>query len=114
MIRPTQRPLDREEQKRAFEALHQQYAKPSTITYNFPIEAYKPEKPIEEQQLQEFRKMLQDRGMKTDTVDGKLEEKKTSTVIKQFYCNHVFSAVKASYMGLPIRYKICSKCGVVK
>jgi hypothetical protein len=88
--------------------------KPSSITYSFPIQAYKPEKPLEEQQLQEFRKLLNDRGMKTKIIDEKLEEKKTSTVIKQFYCNHIFSPIRASYMGLPIRYKICSKCGIVK
>jgi len=38
--------------------------KPSSITYCFPIQAYKPEKPFQEQQIQEFCKLLNDRGMK--------------------------------------------------
>jgi hypothetical protein len=112
--RPTQRPLNREEQKLQFENLQKQYKQPEQQIPQFPIEPLKPEKPIEEVQLKTFRTMLAERGMKTVEVERVLEEKKTTTTIKQFYCNHSYTPVRASYMGLPIRYKICSKCGIVK
>jgi hypothetical protein len=114
--RPTQRPLDREEQKRQFEALQNRYAPPPDTIPVFPIQPLVPEKPIEEIQLKSFRDMLKERGM-NDTVqkvEKQIEEKKTVDTVKQFYCTHKYTPVRANYMGLPIRYKICSKCGSVK
>jgi len=114
--RPTQAPLNREQQKKEFEERQQQYAPPKSNIPLFPIQAIKPEKPIEEIQLKTFRDMLNERGLHTTVlqVEKTLEENKTSTTIKQFYCGHSFMPVRASFMGLPIRYKICSKCGIVK
>ena len=114
--RPTQRPLDREEQKKAFEALQQQYAPPKQIVQSFPLQPIKPEKPIQSTQNASFRDMLKERGLQDSVVkvDEIIKEEKTNTTIKQFYCAHNFSPIRASFMGLPIRYKICSKCGVVK
>jgi hypothetical protein len=114
--RPTQRPLNREEQKQQFESLQNRYSPPAQQIPVFPIEPIKPEKPGEEVQLKTFRDMLKERGMQETVtkVEKHIEEKKTSHTIKQFYCNHMFTPVRASYMGLPIRYKICSKCGIVK
>ena len=114
--RPTQTPLNREQQKQAFENLQQQYDPPKSNTPIFPIEPLKIEKPIEEQQLKTFRDMLKERDMHTSVlkVENHIEEKKTSTTIKQFYCPHIYVPVRASYMAIPIRYKICSKCGLVK
>jgi len=114
--RPTQRPLDRDAQKKAFEALQQQYSPPEQIVKAFPIEPIKSEKPIETSQNLTFRNMLKERGLQDRViqVDKIIEEKKTTTTIQQFYCTHMFSPVRASFMGLPIRYKICSKCGIVK
>lgn len=114
--RPTQRPLNREEQKMQFEALQNRYSIPPQTIPTFPIESLKPEKPIEEIQLKTFRDMLKERGMNETVVkvEKHIEENKTSHTIKQFYCSHTYAPVRASYMGLPIRYKICSKCGIVK
>lgn len=110
------RPLTRAEQKKAFESLQQIYVPPKSETPIFPIEPLKIEKPIEEIQLKTFRDMLKERDMHTivSKVEKNIEEKKTSTTIKQFYCSHVYVPVRASYMAIPIRYKICSKCGLVK
>jgi len=114
--RPTQAPLNREAQKLAFEALQNIYKVPEPQLQHFPVEALKPEKPSEEIFLKSYKNILEERGL-THTkiqVEKTIEEKKSTTTIKQFYCGHSFSPVRASYMGLPIRYKICSKCGVVK
>jgi len=114
--RPTQAPLNREEQKRAFEALQNQYKVPEQQVQQFPIESLKPEKPSEEIFLKTYKNILEERGINSTKiqVEKTIEEKTTSVTIKQFYCVHTFSPVRASYMGLPIRYKICSKCGIVK
>ena len=114
--RPTQAPLNREEQKRAFEALQNMYKTPEPMVQHFPVEALKPEKPSEELFLKSYKNILEERGI-TGTklqVEKTIEENKTTATIKQFYCVHTYSPVRASIMGLPIRYKICSKCGLVK
>ena len=116
MQRPTQAPLDRETQKKAFESLKNMYKVPESVVQVFPIDPIKPEKPSEELFLKSYKNILEERGIKTTQakVEKSISENKTSTTIKQFYCVHVYSPVKASFMGLPIRYKICSKCGIVK
>jgi len=116
MQRPTQAPLDREAQKKAFESLKNTYKPPEQVVQVFPINPLKPEKPSEEIFLKSYKNILEERGL-THTqhkVEKSINENKTSTTIKQFYCVHIYSPVKASFMGLPIRYKICSKCGIVK
>ena len=114
--RPTQAPLNREEQKRQFEALQNQYKIQELPIQQFPIESMKPEKPSEELFLKSYKNILEERGIVATKihVEKTIEEKKVTTTIKQFYCSHTFSPVRASYMGLPIRYKICSRCGIVK
>jgi hypothetical protein len=114
--RPTQRPLDREEQKAFFEARKQLYKVPEQSVPAFPIEPLKLVKPPETEQNKNFLELLKDRGIESAVkkVEEVIEEKKTTTTIKQFYCNHIFNPVRASYMGIPIRYKICAKCGLVK
>ena len=114
--RPTQAPLNREEQKRAFEALQNMYKTPEQVVQQFPIEALKPEKPSEEIFLKSYKNILEERGIIGTKlqVEKTIEENKTTATIKQFYCIHTYTPVRASIMGLPIRYKICSKCGLVK
>ena len=114
--RPTQAPLNREAQKLAFEALQNMYKVPEPQVKIFPMAALKPEKPSEELFLKSYKNILEERGITATKlqVEKNIEEKKTSTTIKQFYCIHTYSPVRASIMGLPIRYKICSKCGLVK
>lgn len=114
--RPTQRPLNREEQKQQFEALQNRYAPPPETIPTFPIQPLIPEKPVQEVQLKTFRDILKERGISDAVVrvEKQIEEKKTTDTIKQFYCSHKYTPVRAAYMGLPIRYKICSKCGAVK
>jgi hypothetical protein len=114
--RPTQAPLNREEQKKAFEALQNMYKVPEQVVQQFPVEAVKPEKPSEELFLKSYKNILEERGITATKkqVEKTIEENKTTATIKQFYCVHTYSPVRAAYMGLPIRYKICSKCGLVK
>jgi hypothetical protein len=114
--RPTQAPLNREEQKKAFEELKNQYKTPEVREQQFPINILKPEKLSEESFLKSYKSILEERGLPDMQmkVEKTIEEKKTTNTIKQFYCIHIFSPIRASYMGLPIRYKICSKCGIVK
>ena len=114
--RPTQAPLNREAQKLAFEALQNQYKVPEPQVKQFPVEALKPEKPSEEIFLKSYKNILEERGITSTKikVEKAIEENKTTATIKQFYCIHTYSPVRASIMGLPIRYKICSKCGLVK
>jgi hypothetical protein len=114
--RPTQAPLNREEQKRKFEALQHMYKVSEPIVQNFSIESLKPEKLNEEVFLKSYKNILEERGLTSTKimVEKTIEENKTTATIKQFYCIHTYSPVRASIMGLPIRYKICSKCGLVK
>jgi hypothetical protein len=115
MQRPTQAPLDRETQKKAFESLKSLYVVHEQENL-FPINPIIPEKPSEEIFLKMYRNILEERGIKNTQriVEKNIEEKKTTNTIKQFYCSHSYTPVRASFMGLPMRYKICSKCGIVK
>ena len=123
--RPTQRPLNRDEQKQMFETMQKQYGfvrpdeavkKPSAP--QFPIQPIKDIQQPPDQQLEIFRQRLQEYGMpfeqEAKKVETHLEENKTTTTIKQFYCSHIYNPVRVSFMGMPMRYKICSKCGLVK
>jgi len=114
--RPTQAPLNREEQKRAFENLQNIYTVPEPQVQQFPVSALKSEKPSEEIFLKSYKNILEERGITATKiqVEKTIQENKTTATIKQFYCVHTYLPVRASIMGLPIRYKICSKCGLVK
>ncbi len=115
--RPRQPPLNREAQEKSFQELRNQYSvKPPETQPFFPVQAQKVEKPAETTQLQQYQKLLEERGMKIQAtqVEEHVKENQTSETIKQFYCSHIFTPVKATFMSMPIRYKICSKCGVVK
>lgn len=120
--RPTQRPLNREEQKQAFATLQQGYAfsapqivQPDPIQY-FPVQPIKEIKPTAEEQLLQYKERLSTYQLKLETaaVEKTLEETKTATTVKQFYCSHRFTPVRAKWMGLPLNYKICNLCGLVK
>lgn len=116
--RPTQAPLDREGQQKAFQNLHTSYFShqtPAPIP-QFPYMPQKIEKPITDIQLKEFQEKLAERGI-TETVkkvEEQRQENKTAATVKQFYCRHVFTPVRATFMSLPIHYKICNKCSLVK
>jgi hypothetical protein len=114
--RPTQAPLNREEQKIIFEGLQNRYKISEPQVQQFPIESYKPEKQSEENFLKSYKNILEERGITSTKiqVENTIKENKTTATIKQFYCSHTYTPVRASIMGLPIRYKICSKCGLVK
>lgn len=115
--RPRQPPLNREAQEKSFQELRNQYSvKPPETPPVFPVQAQKIEKPGETTQLQQYQKMLEERGMKIQAtqVEEHVKENQTSETIKQFYCSHVFTPVKATFMSMPIRYKICNKCSLVK
>jgi hypothetical protein len=115
--RPTQAPLNREEQAKQFEALKHSYlAPPPEKPPVFPLQPQVIDKPSETSQLKEFQQRLAERGLEETAkkIEARVEENKTAETVKQFYCNHSFTPVRAVFMSLPIRYKICSKCGLVK
>jgi len=115
--RPTQPPLNRDQQKTAFEMLKQQYSQESASQPVAQFGGLKEYKLSEEEALRAMQTQLQERNIQPQVqkqLETKLEEKHQTAVVKQFYCQHVFSAVKATFMGLPIRYKVCSKCQLVK
>jgi hypothetical protein len=114
--RPTQPPLDRTQQQSAYEQLKQSYFTERPPVPSFPLAPAQELKLSETQQLQALRDQMKERGlqMEVKAVETRLEEKKTADTVKQFYCTHTFQTVNAKFGILPIRYKICSKCGLVK
>lgn len=114
--RPTQPPLNTEQQKQKIEELKQSYWPTPPPVPSLPIAPIKETKLSEEAQLNAVQVQFKQRGMQqqVQTVEKELEEKKTTATIKQFYCNHRFTPVRANYMGLTLQYKICNKCGLVK
>jgi len=113
---PKVKPLTREEQKAAFAALHQAYRPEVPAVPTFPVAAVKEFKLSQEDQLRAAQEQFKERGLvpQVEKVETQLEEKKTATTIQQFYCSHVYQAVNAVFMGIPVRYKICKKCSLVK
>jgi len=116
--RPTQKPLNREEQKQQFDSLKQEYqfAKEILPTPVFPVEPVKDMKDSFDRQLETYKQRLTEYGIQPEIqkVEKRQEETKTATTINQFYCQHIYNPVRVSFMGMPMRYKICSKCGLVK
>ena len=114
--RPTQPPLNRDQQKIAFEALKNSYYQEAPVVPQFPLQPIKEYKLSEQEQLLAAQAQMKERGLQQPLVkvEERLEEKKTVDTIKTFYCHHVFQSVNASWGVLPIKYKICKKCGLVK
>ncbi len=114
--RPTQPPLNREQQALAFAERQQMYFQQPPPTPQFPITPFKEQPVSEQQQLEAAKRQMDERGLKEQAVKltEAIEETNTKHTIKQFYCSHTFQAVKAQFSVLPIRYKICTKCGLVK
>ncbi len=114
--RPTQPPLDREQQVKTFEHLKQSYFTGPPPKADFPVPPTKELKLTEEQQLKALRDQMAERGLKTEVakVEERIEETQTADTIKKFYCTHVYQTVNTKFGILPVRYKICKKCGLVK
>lgn len=117
--RPTQPALNREQQKQAFASLQAGYSFAQHTTAPPPLLQHSVLKEVAqspEELLTGFKTRLQDYAFQTEVkaVEKTLEEKQTATTVKQFYCQHVFQPVRVQWMGLPVRYKICKTCGLVK
>jgi len=116
--RPTQPPLDRDQQQKAFENLKNVYlAQPPPPPQIFPVQPQKEAALSERQSLEAMKYQLQERGMPQEVqvaVEKKLEENQTAQTIKQFYCTHKWQHVKAQFGILPVKYRICTLCGIVK
>ena len=118
--KPTQKPLNREEQKQQFDSLKREYqfTKEALPTPVFPVEAVKDIKEPANKQLELYKQRLAEYGkhqeIEFQKVEKHQEEVKTATTISQFYCQHIYNPVRVTFMGMPMRYKICSKCGLVK
>jgi hypothetical protein len=114
--KPTQLPLNRDEQKIAFELLKNSYFQAPTPVPQFPLQPIKEYKLSESEQLVAAQTQMKERGlsMPLEKVEQRLEEKKTADTIKSFYCHHIFQSINAKWGVFPIKYKICKKCGLVK
>jgi len=114
--KPTQPPLNRDEQKVAFEALKNSYFQTPPPVPQFPLQSIKEYKLTEQEQLIAAQKQFKERGLQEQMVkvEERLEEKKVSDTIKTFYCHHNFQSVNAKWGVFPVKYKICHKCGLVK
>jgi len=113
---PTMKPLNRDQQKAAFEALQQSYKQETPLTPAFPLAPVKDYKLSQEEQLRAAQAQFTERGLQLQVqkVEKQLEEHKTSTTIQQFYCRHVYQSVRVQMIGIPVQYKVCQKCGLVK
>jgi len=113
---PLKMPLNREQQKAAFDALKQGYKTEAPPTPNFPLAPVKDFKLSQSDQLKAVHAQFLERGLQPQVqkVEKQLEENKTSTTIQQFYCRHIYKAVNVTMIGIPVRYKICNKCGLIK
>lgn len=112
-------PKTREQQQADFEAAKRQYEPPtqSAPATALPQQQLKEYKMSEKQQLEALQAQMRERGMDPaviSKVETKIEEVKTTAVVKQFYCRHTFNRVEAAFFGIPVRTKICTKCGLVK
>jgi hypothetical protein len=114
--RPTQYPLTRDQQMSAYEQRKNAYFVEAPPTPVFPLQPAKDTKLTERQMLEATQAQMSERGLQVQLakVEEKLEENKQTEVIKQFYCTHNFQMVKAQISVIPIRYKICKLCGLVK
>lgn len=114
--RPTQAPLNRAQQKTAFEKLRGEYFKDPQPTPQWSIPVIKEYKLNESEQLKAAQDQMKERGlqMQVAKVEERLEEKKVEDTIKAFYCRHDFQTVKTQFGILPVKYKICRKCQIVK
>lgn len=114
--RPTQAPLNRDQQMSAFEQRKNAYFVEPSPTPAFPLQPAKDTKLSERQMLEAAQAQMSERGLQAQLakVEEQLQETKQTEVVKQFYCNHNFQMVKAQISIIPIRYKICKHCGLVK
>jgi hypothetical protein len=117
--RPTQAPLNREEQKAAFEALKTQYfsGERQPPIPDFPFQPIREVKLSEKDGLKALHSQMQDRGIQETVIQQvgeRIQEQTTKDTIKQFYCFHNFQTVHTRWAGLPIKFKICKKCELVK
>ncbi len=114
--RPTQAPLNREEQKTAYEKLKGEYFKAPAPAPQWSLQPIKEYKLSESEQLKAAQEQMKERGLQVQvaSVEARLEEKKVEDTIKTFYCRHEFQTVKAQFSIFPVKYKICKKCQLVK
>lgn len=114
--RPTQTPLNRDQQKTAFEKLKGEYFKTPEPAPQWSIPAIKEYKLSEAEQLKATQEQMKERGLQVQVtaIEERLEEKKVEDTIKTFYCRHDFQTVKTQFGILPVKYKICKKCQLVK
>jgi hypothetical protein len=114
--KPTQAPLNREQQKMAYEALKSEYFKETPAMPQMAQPVIKEYKLTEAEQLRAVQAQMKERGMNSavQVVEERLEEKKVEDTIKTFYCRHTFQKINARWSVFPITCKICSKCGLVK
>jgi hypothetical protein len=114
--RPTQAPLNREQQKIAYESLKSEYFKEKQATPQMAQPVIKEYKLSESEQLKAVQAQMKERGMKENIqiIEERLEEKKVEDTIKTFYCRHTFQKINARWSVFPITCKICSKCGLAK
>jgi hypothetical protein len=114
---PTQPPLNREQQASEFEARKRMVFSEEPPAPQFPIQPVKEWKLSETEGLKALQAQMTERGIQptiVQTVEKKIQENVQHQVVNQFYCRHTFQRMNATFFGMPVRSKICSKCGLVK
>jgi hypothetical protein len=108
--------ISREQQTAKFQAMKNTYFQEPQQNPVWQLPAIKETKLTESEQLVAMRNQFAERKLEEQAVkiEEKMEEKKSADTIKTFYCSHTFQTVKAQISVFPIKYKICSKCGLVK
>lgn len=108
--------ISREAQMAKFQSMKTGYFQEPQSTPIWQIPVIKETKLTESEQLIAMRNQFAERKLEEQVVkiEEKMEDKKSADTIKSFYCSHTFQSVKAQMSIFPIKYKICSKCGLVK
>lgn len=108
--------ISREAQTAKFQSMKTSYFQEPQEKPVWQLPGIKETKLTEAEQLAAMRNQFSERKMVEQAVqiEEKMEDKKSMDTIKTFYCSHAFQTVKVQMSIFPIKYRICSKCGLVK
>ena len=112
------RRLNREEQARAFQELQQQYGSGAAPPPPPPV-AFRPFKetaPPPKQALTQLESRMKEYSFveQVEKVREEIKEAETKETISQFYCAHDYVRVNSTFYGLPIKARLCKKCGLTR
>ena len=108
--------ISKEAQMANFQMRKTSYVQEQPSAPVWEIPGIKETKLTEAEQLKALQNQFAERKLveQAAKVEERLEEKHTADTIKSFYCQHTFQTVKTQFGIIPVKYKICSRCGLVK